>query len=98
MMSKYYCTDYLNAGTDLPGGSMPKFDPNAVNQIKANFLNPATMQLGTSGGGGGGFNPDQYNSVSFSFFNPSAMMTGKRRALCMYWHIVCRINGLKLSK
>ena len=69
---------------------MPNFDPNAVNQIKANFLNPSTMQLGKSGGGGGGFDPDQYNSLSFSFFNPSAMMAGKRRALGTYLHIVRR--------
>ena len=71
---------------------MPNFDPNAVNQIKANFLNPSTMQLGKSGGGGGGFDPDQYNSLSFSFFNPSAMMAGKRRALGTYLHIVHRSN------
>ncbi|KAH3857261.1 hypothetical protein DPMN_099867 [Dreissena polymorpha] len=60
------------------GGSVPSYDPNKVNQITANFLDPSKLQLGQSGGGGSGFNPDQFNSQSFSFFNPSAMV-GKRR-------------------
>jgi hypothetical protein len=66
--------------------SIPSFDPNKVNNIHASFLDPSKLQLGQSGGGGGGFDPDQVNSMSFSFFNPNALLnnggnngpTGKR--------------------
>ena len=60
---------------------MPSFDPNKVNNIQASFLDPSKLQLGQSGGGGGGFNPDTFNSQSFSFFNPSAMTSGRKRSL-----------------
>ena len=43
-------------------------------------LRVCKLQLGQSGGGGGGFNPDTFNSQSFSFFNPSAMTSGRKRS------------------
>lgn len=78
-----------SSGSSSSGGSspsIPSFDPNKVNNIQASFLDPSKLQLGQSGGGGGGFDPDQINSMSFSFFNPNALLnnggnsgpTGKR--------------------
>ena len=66
-----------SGGTSSSSGSpsIPSFDPNKVNQIQASFLDPSKLQLGQSGGGGGGFDPDQLNSMSFSFFNPSALLS-----------------------
>ena len=58
-------------------GSSPKFDPNSVNKIQSNMLDPSTSKLGASGGAAGGFDPDQFNTMSFNFFNPQAQV-GKR--------------------
>jgi hypothetical protein len=57
---------------------MPKFDPNKVNMINTNFMDPSSSKLGQGGSAAGGFDPDAFNSQTFSFFNPSAF-TGKRR-------------------
>ncbi|XP_053389211.1 uncharacterized transmembrane protein DDB_G0289901-like, partial [Mercenaria mercenaria] len=72
-----------SSGTSSTGGSsggsqMPSYDPNKVNMINANFMDPSSFKLGQGGSASGGFDPDAFNSQSFSFFNPSAF-TGKRR-------------------
>ena len=54
-------------GSGGGSSSAPKFDPNKVNKIDANMLDPSKSKLGPSGGAAGGFDPDQFNSQSFSF-------------------------------
>lgn len=58
------------------GGQAPSFDPNSVNQLQANMLDPTSQKLGASNGGGsvGGasFDPDKFNTMQFNFFNPQA--------------------------
>lgn len=71
-----------SSGSSSSGGSgsqTPNFDPNKVNQISSNFLNPSSSQLGNGGSSSGGFDPNAINSQTFSFFNPNNMMPPGRR-------------------
>ena len=58
------------------GGQAPSFDPNSVNQLTSNMLDPTKQQLGASNGAGSvngaSFDPDQFNTMTFNFFNPQA--------------------------
>ncbi|OWF35745.1 hypothetical protein KP79_PYT10582 [Mizuhopecten yessoensis] len=60
--------------------TIPKYDPNAVNQLTSSFLDPSKSKLGAGGATGGMYNPDQWNTISFNMFNPQSQL-GKRRML-----------------